>query len=259
MQTQERRACDRRCILCFPDPVCLVCQDEDSRARILPGCPHGHAVCVDCMSAFTKHHMDNGNALPPPCPCGRGIIDMQSDLDSVSFSRHLEHFNDLQREARRPPLLSLLRGGGFLDALQDESHALRCPSCGWRFIDFDGCAAISCSCGVSFCALCFECFPTAEEAHFHLRDECPVNPYENSFFVPIHVCQRVWARRARLRASILCRQIARRDGIVLAVFIRLFLAWRTILLSFDPFRLWDALKKMPMVTRGMWRVVGAEE
>lgn len=259
LQTDERRACDRRCVLCFPEPVCLVCHDEGPDVVQVRGCPHGHAVCLDCLAAFTKIQIDNGGSMPPTCPCGRGALDMQRELRPAAFSQCMQHFNAVQHDARRPLLLTLLRGGGLLDALQDEAHALRCPSCGWRFVDFDGCAAISCACGVSFCALCFECFTTANEAHAHLRDECTLNPFENEFFVPLEVCRRVWQGRARVRANALCRHVARRDGVLLALLLRALLAWRQLVVDVSLRRFWAFVKGASWMARGMWRVVGADD
>lgn len=57
-----------------------------------------------------------------------------------------------------------------LDLLEDVA-ATRCPSCGVRFFDFDGCAALRCShCQTTFCALCLCQTPDDSTArHEHVK------------------------------------------------------------------------------------------
>ena len=205
-----------------------------------------------------------------PCPCGRGRLDLQNDLDRESFDRCMNHFNQLQHQVRRPPVMEVVQSG-LLDALSDEAQALRCPACGWRFVDFDGCAALTCECGISFCALCFQGFHTPEEAHLHVRFLCSFNTDNDSYYVPLETCQKVWTIRGRLRAGLLCREVSRRDGRLAGWFLRFLLAWRYPALRPRPWihglqKLYQFLhilatwiERIVWVSRGLWKVASLEE
>lgn len=268
LDTEEIRPSDRKCPECFPK--CIVCQDDGFEARRVEGCSQRHAMCPDCAGVYLKTHLDNGRAMPPPCPCGRGRLDLQNDLDRESFDRCMNHFNQLQHQVRRPPVMEVVQSG-LLDALSDEAQALRCPACGWRFVDFDGCAALTCECGISFCALCFQGFHTPEETHLHVRFLCSFNTDNDSYYVPLETCQKVWTIQGRLRASLLCREVSRRDGRLAGWLLRFLLAWRYPALRPRPWihvlhKLYQFLhilatwiERIVWVSRGLWKVASLEE
>jgi hypothetical protein len=55
---------------------------------------------------------------------------------------------------------------------------LRCPRCKMAFIDYDGCAAITCTCRAEFCACCL--MDCEGDAHRHVV-RCPLNPSHDVF------------------------------------------------------------------------------
>ena len=68
-------------------------------------------------------------------------------------------YEELQLLAKRKELEDLL--------------VLRCPKCRIAFVDYNGCAALTCSCGAHFCAFCqVDC---GADAHQHVAN-CRLNP-----------------------------------------------------------------------------------
>ncbi len=70
-----------------------------------------------------------------------------------------------RRDDAAPPAVALAAAGARVDrlrrarlAIADAHLVLHCPRCHTAFIDFDGCAALTCGvagCGQHFCSLCF--------------------------------------------------------------------------------------------------------
>ena len=221
IQVGEVRRCDRRCHACFP--TCMVCLTDVGDIRP-SGCPRQHAVCSECMVLHLRRDTD----APPACPCGEGPLDLQKDLPRPIFERwwreRLARNNNDRSEA---PIVSVLSAGGILASLSDEAHARRCPKCGRRFLDFDGCAALSCACGTTFCALCFEGFDDARRAHRHVAMQCPLNlNHRGTFFIPFAQCEHIWSIQTRIRAHALLAQLRMRDGLLVSLLLRVLLLCR---------------------------------
>ena len=57
--------------------------------------------------------------------------------------------------------------------ITEEILNLKCPRCGWPFVDFEGCFALACAqCPCHFCAWCLADCGGLAEAHRHVR-QCP--------------------------------------------------------------------------------------
>lgn len=98
-----------------------------------------------------------------------------------------------------------------LDVIQQRILTLRCPHCDAAFLDFDGCAAVTCRCGGHFCAICLSPSGSSESIHAHVL-ACAGGSY--------YVTQHRWAamqhdRRARLTRQYL-RNVATEAGPVYA-------------------------------------------
>lgn len=133
---------------------CMVC-DDDAYA-VMPSC--GHGICRECL----EYHATQLQAPHLTCPC-------RTSLDGYALPASLRRLCIPDNAVSAPV-------DAWVEALDS-----RCPSCRRVFVDFDGCAALYCSCGTYFCALCLcECADRAS-AHAHVL-QCYLNP-ERSYFV----------------------------------------------------------------------------
>ena len=72
---------------------------------------------------------------------------------------------------------------------------LRCPKCHAAFVDYDGCAALTCRCGAHFCALCqVDC---GADAHAHVPN-CELNP-SRSVYVSTPVWKQIVGKQNRVK------------------------------------------------------------
>lgn len=221
----------RLCASCFPR--CVVCMAAPGYP--LRGCPAEHAVCGECMIRHAEMHLRETPELPLRCPCGKGDplrphADLSGRCAALMVDGTREALLQLTRErrqcreaiARREGLSLLGDGPGFRRfavELCDHARARECPHCARRFLDFDGCAAVRCTCKLYFCALCLQGFDDEREAHQHVALECALNPHA-SYWVPLEVCHRAWLDRARRRARAALRALRADGGTLLA-----FVAW----------------------------------
>lgn len=207
---------DRRCRRCAglmipaTQPNCVVCL-VDLAPGPLTGCPHGHGMCDACMGAHAAQHASSCPEIPLHCPCGDGAaLDLHRDLSADTLSTYVRTLGRAVRDATVVKAPVYAAGMGV--ALCDDARALRCPTCGRRFIEFDGCAALQCICGQHFCALCLCKAPSAVASHQHVM-ECKYNPNpDKSYYVEHRAYQRVWTARARARLQRALYALAATDG-----------------------------------------------
>jgi hypothetical protein len=191
-----------------PDPVppekreCVICLEEEELSGGLEcGAPgESHFACGVCLEAFVSSQNSQEPGLVEArdaevrCPahlCGRALspdllalrltpetfagylgqrvslaerrTGMEKDREwEARLARELEREREQSLEGR----VARLR----LQAV-DEILTLRCPRCSQAFVDYDACAALTCSrCHCGFCALCqTDC---GENAHRHVAN-CP--------------------------------------------------------------------------------------
>lgn len=204
----DRAEVARLCTVCAC--TCVVCQTDPGRPT---HCPHGHALCEECLESHLDDHLRTRPEALLRCPCGDGE---PLDLETLPPSTLRRWLHSVVRvvgfTARRT---SRLESVGV--ALCHEAQALACPRCGRGFADFDGCAAIHCPCGAFFCALCLQDHATSEDAHAHVL-ACPHNPDadEYGYYVPLTACRRAWLQRARRRLRDALWRLWRADGLLLA-------------------------------------------
>ena len=195
---------DALCPQCAP--TCIVCFSEPGRPT---GCEADHGICAACLGTHLEHHADTDPAAPLRCPCGSGELDFRFDVSPEAFAQWRACLGRAPAERPQPSLAA---------RLCQEARTLACPHCGRPFVDFDGCAALRCTCGRYFCAMCLApCDGTSDAVHAHVL-RCPHNPVaaDRTYYVPLEHCRAVWlaAARENLRDSL--RTISAIDGTVLA-------------------------------------------
>ncbi len=80
--------------------------------------------------------------------------------------------------------------------------APKCPECNELFYNFDGCPALSCTCGAKFCALCFEGgFEDTAEVHRHVL-QCGEHV---PGFQQLHMPNASWMLHVKWRQYNMCR------------------------------------------------------
>lgn len=147
--------------------ACLVCGDDG--ALIAP-CGE-HALCVDCLTEHVQREAATLDALPA-CPCRAGAtFDARWLPRCVRAALAPSAARAVASAAVAPPADAAL-----------ECLTLRCPHCAAAFYDFDGCAAIYCTCRGWFCALCLQPCRDRDAAHAHVAS-CARNPNAYSYFV----------------------------------------------------------------------------
>lgn len=136
----------------------------------------------------------------PRCPCGHGPPVTHDLLTRAQLSRLVPS--------------SPIRATPFDPC--DRVLTEHCPWCDRAFYDFDGCAALLCSCGGAFCALCLHPCADMSEAHAHVR-ECSLHPTrDGDYFVSTQAYEGVRARARSLRAHALVERTLREDGALAA-------------------------------------------
>ena len=78
--------------------------------------------------------------------------------------------------------------------IEEEILTIRCPKCRQPFVDYRGCAALTCgTCQAKFCALCLK--DCGRDAHQHVK-ECDLNPQNpKGYFVKVNVFEKIHAKR----------------------------------------------------------------
>jgi multidrug efflux pump subunit AcrA (membrane-fusion protein) len=177
----------RQCCVCF----------EEHRAMDGLACsgPETHYTCDECFGGHVRSEGSSGETRDARvfCPYRRSGCASEAFSDQI-VARHVEpdtfqvYMDALKRvtevrlakemeeqkkqeirlELDRLQRLSDLerRADQEVRAIRDDILTLKCPRCARAFFDFDGCFALTCSCGCGFCAWCLEDCGT--DAHRHV-------------------------------------------------------------------------------------------
>ena len=195
---------DARSALCTQcAPMCVVCFSEPGRPT---GCVEDHGICYDCLELHLGQHAQNDPAAPLRCPCGSGELDFLKDVPPESFARWRDAIGTRRCTVPQPSIAA---------RMCEEARTLACPHCGRQFVDFDGCAALRCTCGRYFCAMCLApCGGDSDSVHAHVV-QCPHNPVGHYYVSPEH-CRAVWLAMARENLCASLRTVSAIDGTALA-------------------------------------------
>ena len=199
--------------------VCCVCQDPISRKvgflECDPPVVHAtvHVMCPECANGHVLAELEReGFDGRVRCPCHSAAADrctapaftavniarvVPADtferLNHAVVARHeravarqLEQQMTEHLDAR---LAALNLGTGdhaavdrAVEHVTERILTLRCPSCDAAFVDYNGCAALTCRRGAHFCAFCLA-ETTHDDAHKHVS-RCAANPLlERGLFV----------------------------------------------------------------------------
>jgi hypothetical protein len=174
----------------------------DSKLAVCTGGPrkHQHLMCAMCLNQIYNARLHEGNLTNlrcVHCPDG-GVFDLERHLDLMSpgvvATYHEVRVNkEVAKRTAAVEAAAAANGGGPTTTLSDEEltslppvvqaelrraraaqHALadartvKAPCCGRPVVDFDGCVAIDCKCGKSFCGLCFQVHSGFDENHAHV-------------------------------------------------------------------------------------------
>lgn len=185
--------------------MCIICFDYQPTGKGFP-CPSKHFQCWDCFNEFVKQASgpdsvgktinEKGNMICPDTKCNKEITlhnvakenvpeKLFESLTKLKTEFEIKRAVDKalkEHEARR------LKEQARLDAIRDEEEryaervrldlienvlTLRCQRCKTAFIDYVGCAALTCGyCKAGFCALCLK--DCGSDAHSHVT-HCPEN------------------------------------------------------------------------------------
>ena len=204
--------------------MCIICMDYQPVGHGF-SCSKKHFQCWECFAEFVKQASEpdsvgktineKGNLLCPDTKCNNEITLHDVAKENVP-EKIFESLKQLttdfkikkavekalkESEARR------IKEQARLAAIRDKEErkaeevrlylienvlTLRCPRCKTAFIDYTGCAALTCSnCRVGFCAICLQDCGT--DAHAHVPN-CPEN-----FSRGIYISQGVFDEHHRKR------------------------------------------------------------
>ncbi len=101
---------------------------------------------------------------------------------------------EMQNHLRKSALEQVLHG--IRIHIEEEIMTIRCPKCRQPFVDYTGCAALTCSsCQCHFCALCLK--DCGANAHPHVK-KCKLNPLNpKGYFVKVSAFTKIHAKRKR--------------------------------------------------------------
>ena len=178
---------------------CCVCAEtfaSDAEGVYCTG-EERHFACSECIDGHVKANTDDegtrlftirgGFYCVAGCPVLYSVRDLAKALPEGGFERiskakerileqqissRLERENETRMKDEIERLANLSEAQRLLERHRhkviDDVLTLRCPRCKNAFLDFDGCAALSCAtpaCGCGFCAFCLE--DCGNDAHEH--------------------------------------------------------------------------------------------
>ena len=127
---------------------------------------YGNLRCPECKESYNLQAV----AINGPPNAFQDLMDLKTKIAKdkavneaidAEQKRLTEEFQRIQRitnlEDREAELMRL-------DIINDIL-TLRCPRCKLAFLDYDGCAAVSCGCGCGFCGYCLQ--DCGSDAHTH--------------------------------------------------------------------------------------------
>ena len=190
--------------------LCQICLDYHKEANGYL-CSKKHFLCWDCFEqhvtqasqpdAVGKCVNDQGDLLCPECSEIFALLDVAKEsvpakvFDMLNKLKSDYKIKKAVERALKDQEDRLRKEYENLMAIQDVEErdaerlrldiienilTLRCPRCKCAFIDYSGCAALTCSfCNAGFCALCLK--DCGGDAHAHVPG-CDLNP-ERSMFI----------------------------------------------------------------------------
>lgn len=196
---------------------CSICFDYFTGDEAGFTCPKDHSQCWECFEQNVKQAYEpgavgrvinpkNGNLFCPFPECGVEIslLDVSKGKvpDSIfkMYEKHRSDYeaNKIVEKALKEQETRMIKEQERLVAIIDKEErdaelmrldvienilTLRCPRCKTAFIDFAGCAALTCStCPCGFCALCLK--DCGSDAHSHIR-QCPEKTNADPYFIPM--------------------------------------------------------------------------
>lgn len=184
--------------------MCKICMDYFTDEKGY-SCSKKHFLCWDCLEQHVNQAssvdsvgkcIDNeGSLLCPECSEPIGLLNVAKDSAPQNIFHLLENLKSeikirkavskaLQDQEER-----LKKEFDRIMSIQDQEErmaerlrleiieeilTLRCPRCKCAFIDYSGCAALTCcKCSAGFCALCLQ--DCGSDAHQHVAN-CKENP-----------------------------------------------------------------------------------
>jgi len=188
---------------------CQICLDyySDEKGYL---CSKKHFLCWDCFEQHVNQAagpdsvgkcVDNeGCLLCPECSESITLLNVAKESVPKKVFDLLENLKakikitKAVNEALKDQETRLRKEFERIQAIQDREEqmaerlrleiiedilTLRCPRCKLAFIDYSGCAALTCAkCKAGFCALCLK--DCGHDAHQHVVN-CPENIYKNVF------------------------------------------------------------------------------
>ena len=173
-----------------PCMVCL-CDDEDTM-RV---CNANHRVCAGCAGGIVRDFASDPADGRVRCPAGKcdaceghaetdlvllalaaGGEDAKEDittllaaLTSVAEGTAEKRGRAEGAEAARKETIDMSKVESTVRKIREEALCERCPRCKKVFDEWNGCNALTCSCGCAFCAVCLE--DCGSDAHAHVARE----------------------------------------------------------------------------------------
>ena len=160
------------------DRTCTVCCDDDSDVVfccLKSDCDY--SLCSDCVRRSFEDASGANSTCCPSCrsPIATKLIQAVCGPTAVKAVeqelRTCVEFDVKQELLLKKPTLKKLsevsnRAREIFNKISDEILP-RCPRCSLVFLDYDGCNALTCSCGCSFCAICLQ--DCGLDAHGHIQ------------------------------------------------------------------------------------------
>jgi len=188
---------------------CLVCLNYYTDEKGF-SCSKKHFLCWECFEKYVNQAAepdsvgkcvdDQGSLLCPECSEPITLLKAvkesipQKVFDSLESLKAKTNIKKAVDQALKEQEARLRNEFERIQAIKDEDErkserirldiienilTLRCPRCKCAFIDYTGCAALTCSnCKASFCALCLKDCGT--NAHSHVLN-CPENKHKDLF------------------------------------------------------------------------------
>ena len=194
---------------------CSICMDYYTSEMGFT-CPKGHFQCWECFEQNVEQafkpgavgkaiNRENGNLFCPIPRCNEEIpllsLAKEKVPDNIFKMYEKQRFDFEANKAVEKALIEqkarLIKQRKKLIAILDKEArdaeimrldiventlTLRCPRCKTAFIDYSGCAALTCGiCKAGFCALCLK--DCGNNAHSHVAN-CPEKKMVDPYFLP---------------------------------------------------------------------------
>jgi hypothetical protein len=184
---------------CATSPATLCGTQRRGRIVCCPACPNNEtefeemAVVLRVSNAVRADYRAVQQAITETLVSQR--LDKEYGTRLESELARLEQMSEGERKVRRHRI-----------HIAENILTVKCPGCGWAFVDWTQCDALTCDardertntqygCGVFFCAVCQHQSPTGGENHAHVRSA------HGTYFGPAENVAERWRQRhvAKLR------------------------------------------------------------